>query len=243
MSLPLVGVPACYLSDQEEHRVEEGYLRALVEGARVLPLLIPALGAEIDYSVLLSRLDGVFIPGSRSNIEPWRYRRDPVVADDQVDPKRDETTLRLIPEALKRELPLFAVCRGAQELNVALGGTLHQRLSLLPDTLEHRVVDEKFDNVHWIRLSPQGYLRTLSEKERVSVNSLHMQGIDRLSERLEIEAVAEDGVIEAVRVKETPTFAIGTQWHPEVNFQSDPLSRALFEAFGNAVASAKAAIR
>ncbi|MBI1205789.1 MAG: gamma-glutamyl-gamma-aminobutyrate hydrolase family protein [Azospirillum sp.] len=241
--LPLVGVPACIrdLGEQPFHVVGDKYLRAISEGAGALPLLIPALGEAIDVELLLSRLDGLLITGSPSNVEPRHYAGPPSEPGTLHDPARDATTLPLIRAAVDRGVPLLAICRGIQELNVALGGSLHQQVHEVPGLMDHRDRDEdplevQYGPAHAVDLSLDGVLARLTGQKTLTVNSLHGQGIDRLARRLAVEATAPDGLIEAVRVADAPGFALGLQWHPEWRFRERPDSVALFAAFGAAVA-------
>src|SRR6202022_2344175 len=154
------------------------------------------------------------------------------------DPERDATTLPLIPEAIRRDLPILAICRGIQELNVAMGGTLHQRVHEVPGRLNHRsppgTVEEKYAHqAHTVALTEGGFFERLTGAREITVNSLHSQGIDRLAPGLVVEAVAPDGQIEAVRASGA-NFAVGVQWHPEFRVMQNPVSRALFAAFGDA---------
>jgi putative glutamine amidotransferase len=218
--------------------VNQRYILALAETAGVLPMIVPALGARLDFADLVKRLDGLLVTGSPSNVEPHHYGCCPAAPDILHDRARDATTLPLLREALQQGLPVFAVCRGIQELNVVMGGTLHQFLHEVPGKHDHRSdkskpITERAGPAHPVSLAPDGLLARLAGATEVMVNSLHAQGIDRLGDGLVVEAVSPDGVIEAVRVKDAKDFAVGVQWHPEC-LQTDPLARALFEAFGAA---------
>ncbi len=249
--LPLVGIPAC--ATQEEngsviHKAGEKYIVAAARAARCLPLLIPALGDWYDPHELAARLDGLMLTGSPSNVEPHRYGGEPSRAGTHHDPVRDATTLPLIRAVLDQGVPLFAICRGHQELNVALGGTLHQYVQELPDTDDHRMDrslphDDRYRERHAVNLTPGGALHALNGGAGVAmVNSLHEQGIDRVADRLTIEAVSEDGIVEGVSVRDARGFALSVQWHPEHPVALEwPLSRAMFTAFGEAVAARRAA--
>jgi len=242
-SVPIVGIPCCVhvLRDHPFHIVGEKYIRAVSEGAGALPLLIPSLGSDIDMDRMLDRLDGLLITGSPSNVEPHHYGGNPSLAGTAHDPARDATTLPLIRRALERSVPLLALCRGIQELNVVLGGTLYQRVHEVPGRMDHRggegrPMDVLYGPAHSVSLMPGGLLAGLADgRTEVQVNSLHAQGIDRLGESLAVEAVAPDGQIEAVRVTSGAGFAVGVQWHPEWRFSENALSTSLFQAFGNAV--------
>ena len=240
---PLVGVTACLKARDEIHfhSVGEKYVEAVATAVPALPVLIPAIGDLLDPDDLLGRLDGLMVTGSPSNVEPAHYGGPPARLDNEADPARDATTLPLIRQALALGVPILCICRGLQELNVTLGGTLHQHVQELPGRFDHRSdktkpMRERYGLAHPIRLTPGGRLQALLDgAERIEVNSLHGQGIDRLAERLVVEAVAEDGTIEAVSVRDAPGFALGVQWHPEWHALENPWSRRLFQAFGSAV--------
>jgi putative glutamine amidotransferase len=247
---PVVGIPACLVVPDRFafHQVGDKYVTAVLDGAGALPLLIPALGAQLDPDHLLSRLDGLLITGSPSNVAPQHYGGQAARPDSPGDPARDATTLPLIRRALGAAVPLFAICRGLQELNVALGGSLHQEVHALPGRLDHRsdktvAQEERYAPAHTVRLSPGGALQALlGGAETIMVNSLHGQAIDRLAPGLAIEALAPDGTIEAVRVVGARGFVVAVQWHPEWRVQDNPVSRRLFAAFG-AACRARAAAR
>ena len=238
---PLIGIPADrrMVGAHPFHMVGEKYARAVLEAAEAAPLLIPALAEELGFDELLQRLDGLVFTGSPSNVEPHRYQGPPSEPGTLHDPARDATTLPLIRKAVQAGVPVFGICRGFQEMNVAFGGTLHQKVHEVPGHLDHRddtrqPLEVQYGPAHEVTLEPGGLLRGLSEGERVTVNSLHNQGIDRLGAELEVEARAPDGLIEAFRVRAARRFALAVQWHPEWRVMSNPFSRALFAAFGQA---------
>lgn len=228
------------------HCVGEKYIDAVAHGAGVWPLLLPAFGAgtdlaplagHVDLAALLAGVDGVFLPGSPSNVHPARYgdSAEPV----KPDPQRDALTLPLIEAAMAADVPLLAVCRGMQELNVALGGTLHAAVQTLPGYLDHREDDTlpraaQYAPAHPVRLAPGGRLAALFGVGELMVNSLHAQGIRTLAPGLAVEAQAPDGLIEAVSARDYPGFLLGVQWHPEWQWRDSAHSRALFAAFGTA---------
>jgi putative glutamine amidotransferase len=219
--------------------VGEKYIDAVAAGAGAIPVLVPALGSELDLSTLLSACDGLLLTGSASNVEPHHYGGPASSPGTLHDPNRDATTLPLIPRAVAAGLPVLAICRGFQEMNVAYGGTLHQRLHEVPGHLDHRddetlPLEEQYGPAHEVLLEPGGVLREIAGSERLQVNSLHWQGVRELGDDLRVEARAPDGVIEAFRVADSPGFALGLQWHPEWQFEKNPFSRALFAAFGEA---------
>lgn len=238
---PLVGVPACRktIDIHPFHAVGEKYLTALLHAAEVTPLVIPALGAQLDYEHLLSVFDGFFLTGSLSNVEPHHYSGPASRHDTLHDAARDATTLPLLRTAIASGVPMLAVCRGHQELNVAYGGTLHQHVQEVPGFMDHREPpgessEHKYALVHEVELSAGGLLAGLSDGPVQWVNSLHQQGVDRLGDGLAVEAVAPDGLVEAIRVEEAEAFALGVQWHPEWQVASSPFYRAIFGAFGAA---------
>ena len=238
---PLVGVTACLRAngDLGYHTVGDKYVRAVSDGADGLPMLLPALGDWYDMEDLADRLDGVVLTGSPSDLEPHHYAGPPAPVGLSHDPQRDATTLPLIRHAIEIGLPLLAVCRGIQELNVALGGSLHQRLHEVPGRLDHRGRKDldtagRYATGHTISLRPDGYLATLLGKTEIYVNSLHGQGIDRLAAPLVAEANAPDGTVEAVAMPAARGFLLGVQWHPEWRHWESPDSTAIFAAFGAA---------
>lgn len=242
-SLPLVGITACSKTSAALpfQMVGLKYIEAIAYGSEALPVLIPALGAEaLDVPSLLSRLDGVFLTGSPSNVHPQRYDKPLGFPDSLLDTARDETTHALIHGALKHGIPLLAVCRGFQELNVALGGSLHQFVHQQAGLHDHRSddadpVDRQYAPVHPVTLTEGGVLqKLLGGQTRIQVNSLHSQGIDRLAAGLSVEARADDGLIEAVRVTDALGFAMAVQWHPEWKVRENPDALPIFRAFGAA---------
>jgi putative glutamine amidotransferase len=244
---PLVGLP----SDSKRmglHRyqaVGEKYVRALVEGAGVVPLLIPSMSPPLPLRQLLERLDGLFLTGSYSNIEPHHYSGPPSYAGNLHDPERDATSLSLVPLAIELGLPVLAVCRGLQEVNVALGGSLHQKVQEVPGLHDHREdvespLDEQYGPRHPVVLS--GLLARIAGADSAMVNSLHGQGIDRLGRQLVVEAVAPDGLVEAVRLDSADGFLLAVQWHPEWKVRENPFYLGIFQAFAAACAK-RAALR
>jgi len=219
--------------------VGEKYARAVLDAAGAAPLLIPSLADELGFDELLQRLDGLLFTGSPSNVEPHLYEGAPSAPGTLHDPARDATTLPLIRKAVRAGVPVFGICRGFQEMNVAFGGTLHQKLHEVPGYLDHRddgtqPLEVQYGPAHDVTLEPGGVLRSRAVSERSQVNSLHNQGIDRMGAELAVEARAPDGVIEAFRVRDAQRFALAVQWHPEWKVMSNPFSRALFAAFGQA---------
>ena len=239
---PLIGIPADrrLLGHHYFHVVGEKYINAVAAGADAVPVVIPSLGESLDLDDLLRRFDGILLTGSPSNVEPQRYGGPASEQGTLHDPHRDATTLPLIPKVVAAGMPLLAICRGFQEMNVAYGGTLWQKIHEVPGHRNHREdpqasLDEQYAPAHDIELAAGGFLQKLAGGEqRIKVNSLHSQGARTLGRDLEVEARAPDGVIEAFRVRSAPAFAYAVQWHPEWKFSSNPFSCALFAAFGAA---------
>jgi len=226
------------LGDFPFHMAGEKYVEAALDAIGAVPFLIPSMGERLPVDEVLDRLDGLLLTGSPSNVEPSHYDGHASVEGTMHDPARDATTLPLIRRALELRLPILAICRGIQELNVAMGGSLHQKLHWLEGRLDHRsdktgTAEHRYRPVHKVSLTAGGLLAQMMEVEEIMVNSLHAQGIDRLADGLAIEAVAPDGQIEAV----TATgggFAVGLQWHPEWQARENPMSMKLFTAFADA---------
>jgi len=238
---PVIGVPACRkpIDIHPFHVVGEKYLQAIIDGADALPLLIPVMADPVDIEELLTHVDGVFLTGSVSNVEPRHYNGEPSAPGTLHDPHRDATTLPLTERALQAGVPLMAVCRGFQEVVVALGGTLHQKVHEVEGYHDHREnpddpVDAMYGPSHPVDLVEGGVLHRMAGESRVMVNSLHSQGMAKLPRGVTVEAVADDGLIEAFTVDEVPGFSLAVQWHPEWKVAENPLSLAMFRAFGDA---------
>ncbi|HWK43739.1 MAG TPA: gamma-glutamyl-gamma-aminobutyrate hydrolase family protein [Stellaceae bacterium] len=235
----VVGIPCDrrMLGDYPFHVVGEKYVTAALVATGAVPFLIPAMGDRLPLDQVLERLDGLLLTGSPSNVEPLHYDGHPSAEGTEHDPDRDATTLPLIRRALEIRLPILAICRGIQELNVAMGGTLHQKVHRVAGRLDHRsdktgTPDHRYRQVHPVSLTAGGMLAELAEADEIMVNSLHAQGIDRLADGLVVEATAPDGQIEAVIG--TGGFAVGLQWHPEWHALENPVSARLFAAFRDA---------
>lgn len=238
---PVIGISADrrMIGHHPFHLAGEKYMTAVADGAGGIPVLIPALGDRNDIAEVLRHLDGIVLPGSPSNVEPHRYAGSPSAPGTLHDPDRDATTLTLIPQAVEMGVPLLGICRGFQEMNVAFGGTLLQRVHETPGHLDHRddegaELEVQYGPAHEVQLEPGGLLRKLAGADQIRVNSLHWQGVERLAPDLLVEARAPDGLIEAFQVRNAPRFALAVQWHPEWQAMSNPFSRALFAAFGDA---------
>lgn len=222
------------------HAAPETYVAPLAKIAGLTPLIVPALGDALDLDGLIASVDGIVCTGSRSNVHPSLYGAEPSPEHEPYDRDRDATALPLIRKAIAAGVPLFCICRGMQELNVALGGTLLTEIQTLPGRMDHRAPDaeaqaDRFALAHAVSLSEGGCLGRVLGDSEVRVNSLHRQAVGRLADGLTVEAAAPDGTIEAVSVRDAANYAVGVQWHPEFWADTDKPSRRLFEAFGRAV--------
>ena len=239
MVKPIIGLSACVKSIDalHFHGVGERFIRVVSDVLGGIPVIIPAIGAAAVP--ILSHLDGLIITGSLSMVNPVHYGEYNMLPHAPFDYKRDDTTLQIIRHAINDGIPIFGICRGIQEINVALGGTLHQNLSLLPSTINHLdaglMQDDtvRFAKKHPVTLTAGGYLSSINPTgcDEIIVNSLHTQAINKLGDGLTIEGKAADGIIEAIRVTSAKSFAIGVQWHPEWEPQKDDFSMALFNNF------------
>jgi putative glutamine amidotransferase len=239
---PIVGIPCDLrvIGPHPFHAVGEKYILAVRDGAGAIPLLIPVLQNPMELDDLLATLDGVLLTGSPSNVAPKHYDGPAPREGVAQDERRDATTLPLIKRAAERGMPMLALCRGFQELNVAYGGTLHQHVEEVPGRFDHREdktqpLDIQYAPAHDVHLTPGGRLEAIAAAGTIKVNSLHGQGVDRVGQGLAVEAVAPDGTIEGLRVRDAASFAIGVQWHPEWRFWENDFSKALFAAFGAAL--------
>jgi putative glutamine amidotransferase len=237
---PLVLVPACNRMYGEfcYHVAASKYVEA-VRLAGCQPLIVPS-AAPPDVDALLDVAHGLLLTGSPSNVHPQHYAETVLDESLPLDPARDAWILPIIPKVLARGMPLFAICRGFQEANVALGGTLHQAVHQVQGFADHRDRDDdpvevQYAVAHDVFIEPGGVLARLLETDRIAVNSLHGQGINRLATRLRVEARAPDGLVEAFSVADASGFALAVQWHPEWNAEDNPISMRLLGAFGDAV--------
>lgn len=238
---PVIGIPSDrrIVEPHPFHMVGEKYISAIVDGARSLPVLLPALGGRLPAGELLTAIDGLFLTGSPSNVEPHHYGGSPSRSGTLHDPARDATTLPLIEAALAAGMPVFAVCRGFQELNVVLGGSLHPFVHEVPGYHVHKEnpadpLDVQYAPAHPVKLVEGGLLHALAGRGSVMVNSLHSQGIAQLARDVRIEALADDGLVEAFSVDKYNSFALAVQWHPEWRVTENEFSMAMFSAFGDA---------
>ncbi|RNF60195.1 gamma-glutamyl-gamma-aminobutyrate hydrolase family protein [Pseudomonas aeruginosa] len=222
--LPLIGVTACtkQIGLHPYHIAGDKYLRAVVNGAGGLPLIIPALGESIDQAALLDSVDGLLFTGSPSH-----------------DSDRDATTLPLVRAAIDAGIPVLGICRGFQEMNVAFGGSLHQKVHEVGTFMDHREpadqpLEVQYAPRHAMHVQPGGVLAGIGLPSEFQVNSIHGQGVDRLAPGLRVEALAPDGLVEAISVEGAKAFALGVQWHPEWQVLTNPNYLAIFQAFGKA---------
>jgi len=249
MRRPVVGVIG------NAHRVENRFntqmvgernLRAVADVSGALPLMFAGSPEITDIGALLDAVDGVVLTGARANVHPTRFKTEPHEKHEPYDIHRDDVALALAEACVARGVPLFGICRGLQEMNVAFGGSLHPEIREIPGRMNHRMPRLEngeihpdplvvFADRHDVHLTPDGAFAKLLGCDTIRVNSLHGQGILEPGERVVIEGVAEDGTIEAIRIADAPTFALGVQWHAEYDPQRNPINRALFEAFGEAL--------
>mgnify|MGYP005853407107 CR=1 FL=1 len=239
MSRPVVVIPACtkMIDGHAFDAVGRKYSAAVADVADCQPLLAPVGPGMTDIGSILEIADAILLSGSASNVAPEHYGDEAPIKPEALDPLRDAVTLPLIRAAIEKKTPLFAICRGFQELNVALGGSLHQAVHQVNGHSDHRArpeapLEEAYGPVHPVTL--RGKLRDWVGKDQILVNSLHWQGIARLAEGLKPEAFAEDGLIEAVRGPDDEAFCLGVQWHPEWAAKANPVSVSLFRRFGQA---------
>jgi putative glutamine amidotransferase len=238
---PLIGIVSDrrMLGSHSFQMVGEKYLQALVDGSEAYPLALPSLAEGFDVLDILNRLDGLFLTGSQSNVEPHHYLGEASAPGTWHDPQRDISVLELIPAAIRVGMPLFAVCRGFQEVNVSFGGTLHQLVHEVPGFGMHKEdpddpVDVQYGPSHNVKFTAGGFLEKVTGKSTATVNSLHSQAVDKLGEELVAEARAEDGLVEAFTVRNAPGFTLGVQWHPEWKMIENEVSRAIYREFGDA---------
>ena len=227
-------------------RVGERPLRAVAETAGALPLIFAGTPEITEIGALLDAVDGILLTGARANVHPSHFGKDEHPAHEPYDQNRDALALKLIEACVARGVPLFGICRGLQEINVAFGGSLHPEIRDLPGRMNHRMprlpngephpdLEVIFADRHDVRLKPGGVFAKLLGAETIRVNSLHGQGILDPGKRVVIEGVAEDDTIEAIAIAEAPGFALGVQWHAEHEANRNPINRKLFEAFGAAL--------
>lgn len=247
---PLVGLPADTYENHGFlfHSLGDKYVRAVAEVADCTPVMIPSMIDALHLDRLLDHFDGILMTGAVSNVHPPHYGEAPTADHEPYDHARDAITLKLIKAVIERGIPLFCICRGFQELNVVMGGSLETELQRGEGRLDHRApksedTDVRYGPRHAIAVTPGGMLERILGKRQTMINSIHRQGIKKLAPGLLVEATAPDGVIEAVSVKGAKSFAFGAQWHAEYKARDNPDSVKLFTAFGDAVRSHAAAAR
>ena len=219
----------------------ERYVQSLLKMVDCIPVLMPPVGGAVDAVELVSRMDGFLLTGGQANVEPHHYDAPAFPPEELIDPGRDALVLPLVRACIAGRVPVFGICRGIQEINVALGGSLHYRIHQLPGKSDHRMPhredvtrEEIYQLKHPVRLTPGGLFRSLVGRDETMVNSLHGQGVDRLGEGLVVEAMSPDGVIEGLRYDDETQFIVGVQWHAEWEPEEHTLSGALYSAFGEA---------
>lgn len=244
--LPVVGI----ICDKEIigphpfHIAGEKYIKAISASSQCLPILIPAMADESCMEQLLTMLDGILLTGGYSMVDPLHYQDEAAEADTKLDAARDNTSLPLVVRAVEQGIPVLGICRGFQEMNVAFGGSLHQKLHDNGHYFEHRenkelTLEQQYSASHHVNVISDGKLAKIVNEAAINVNSLHTQGVDRLAENLTIEAIAEDGLVEAFSVTNSESFAMAVQWHPEWQVEKNKQSTQLFHAFGQACAKRK----
>ena len=250
---PVVGViGSAHIVEQKftAQRVGERPLRAVAETSGALPLIFAGTPEITDIGALLDTVDGILLTGARANVHPSHFGQEEHSAYEPYDQNRDAIALKLIQACVERGVPLFGICRGFQEMNVAFGGSLHPEIRELPGRMNHRAprlengemhpdLEVIFADRHDVHLTPGGVFAKLLGAETIRVNSLHGQGILEPGKRVVVEGIAEDGTFEAIRIADAPAFALGVQWHAEHEANNNPVNRKLFEAFGAALAKCR----
>lgn len=255
MSRPVVGIIGNSTKIENRFAVQmvgERNMSAVAEVAGALPLMFGGCPGMTDIAALLDTVDGILLTGARANVHPTRFGTEPHPSYEPYDQRRDAMALSLVEACIERGTPIFGICRGFQEMNVALGGSLHPEIREIPGRMNHRMPRLAngeihpdptviFADRHDVKLDPNGVFAKLLGRHCIRVNSLHGQGILVPGKRIVIEGVAEDGTAEAIRIDGAPTFALGVQWHAEYDPQTNPINRTLFEAFGEALLAHKRA--
>lgn len=242
---PIVGIPSNQIDvtgqGQHSHVINVRYAESLAAHSGVMPVVLPAMTAPQPMDELLANLDGILLTGGRANVEPHHFDGDPFPDDEPIDPERDAMVLPMIRACVDRGIPIFGTCRGIQEINVALGGSLHYRVHELPGKNDHRMRRDEngngigvYDMRHPVTLTASGMFHDWVGETELMVNSLHAQSVDRLADGLVVEAVSDDGVIEGLVLEGAKSLVVGVQWHAEFDPPSHKLSHAIYEAFGDA---------
>ncbi len=247
MQKPVVGIIANFFLINDQYPAQATgrmNIDAIAEVAGAVPLIIPSLPNSITIEDIMSICDGFLFTGGRPNVHPEEYGHQPTAAHGEFDRDRDRIVLPLIRACVDAGQPVLGVCRGFQEFNVAMGGTLHPEIRDLPGRMNHRMppdgtLEEKFEHRHNVKMNAGSPFNRIFGTDTVLVNSLHGQGVEEAGQRVIIEGHAPDGTPEAISIKDAPGFALAVQWHPEYNANADPVSRPLFEAFGHALVNWK----
>ena len=249
MGKPVVGVIGNHYRIDDRFNTQlvgESNLQAITDVAGALPLMFAGAPGITDIGALLDAVDGILLTGARANVHPTQFDTEPNPAYEPYDQNRDELALELTRICVERGVPLFGICRGMQEMNVAFGGSLHPEIRDIPGRMNHRMPrldtgevhpdpEVVFADRHDVQLKPDGEFAKIYGKELIRVNSLHGQGVLKQGDRVIIEGVAEDTTVEAISIVDAPGFALGVQWHAEYDPQTNPINRALFEEFGRAL--------
>jgi len=251
MRKPIVGVIGNEYEVEGRYRTQltgEANMRALADVANALPLVFAGAPEITDIGALLDSVDGIVLTGARANVHPAHFDTVPDEAYEPYDERRDELALELCRACVERRVPLFGICRGMQEMNVAFGGSLHPEIRDLPGKMNHRMPrlengdihpdpEVLFADRHDVNLTPQGRFHRLYGEETIRVNSLHGQGVLDAGARVVVEGIAEDDTVEAISIADAETFALGVQWHAEHDPQTNPVNRVLFEAYAKAISA------
>jgi putative glutamine amidotransferase len=234
---PLIGITMRLELSSDRFYLARFYSEA-VEAAGAVPVHISLIPDPQYISAVIDSLDGILLPGSDSDVDPLRYGAQPDQQLGSVVPVKDETDLLVLEEIERRNLPLFGICFGMQILNVARGGSLIQDIATqLPNAIKHEQGPPRDRPSHSVSLDRNSLLGALAKSDDAVVNSHHHQAIETVGENLKATAWASDGLIEAVEDTRPDRFALGVQWHPELGWQQDELSQALFNQFVQACAA------
>ena len=242
MARPVVGIIGNSHLINESYHIHGGGLmnsHAVADVARCLPLIVAPDPSVSDIGDLMDACDGFLFTGGRANVHPEEYGEDETPAHGTFDRERDRLTLPLIRALVERGQPFLGVCRGFQEVNVAMGGSLYPEIRELPGRMNHRMppdgtIEEKFALRHEVTFTEGGPFARLMGDSKVRTNTLHGQGIKVPGPRVVIDGLAPDGTPEAIYVKDAPGFTLSVQWHPEYKAHEDAVSTKLFSAFGDA---------
>lgn len=238
---PLLGIVSCSrdVGGRQVHAVSHRYVEPVLERIGAAGLIVPSLTDASSIRQLAYLFDGLFLPGSFSNVNPARYDASASPEHGPFDEGRDRTVFLLLEEMLKQGKPVFGICRGFQELNVFFGGSLRCDLGHAPETLTHHLpvhpetdFSQLFALNHAVAIEQGGVLEQVIGRRRIGVNSVHHQGVDRLGSGLKVEALADDGLVEAISWQEGNASVLGVQWHPEWDLATNPVSQAVFDHFG-----------